>query len=55
MNNKRTHILHCNYINKGGSPMGGRCNSENVVYQADFFSMEISKEKKVYIGISVKI
>ena len=31
--------------------MGGMCNLENVVYQANIFSMENSKEEKVYIGI----
>ena len=33
-------------------PVGGRCNSENVVYQVNIFPMENSKEEKVYTGIS---
>ena len=33
--------------------MEGRCNPENMVYQAYIFPMENSKDEKVYTGISV--
>ena len=33
--------------------MSGKCNSEYVVNQSNIFRMENSKDKKVYIGISV--
>ena len=34
--------------------MGGMCNSEKVVNQANIFPMENSKEEKVYFGISAE-
>ena len=41
MDNKRMHRLHCNCRKKECS-IGGRCNFENVVCQANIFPMENS-------------
>ena len=50
----RTKIVHCNCRNKEECPMGGRCNSENVVYQTNIFPNGNCKEEKVYTGISAE-
>ena len=52
MNNKRTHILLSNCREKKECLICGRCNSENVVSQAEIFSMERRNDEKVYTGIS---
>ena len=52
LENKRTHILKGNCINKKEISMGGRCNSENVIYQVNIFPLENRYDEKVYIGIS---
>ena len=50
--NYTTNKLHCNCRSKEDCPKGGRCNSKKVVFPANIFPMENSKEEKVYIGIS---
>ena len=43
----------CNCRNKEEYPLGGRCNSRNVVYQACISPMEQQRDvERVYIGIS---
>ena len=50
-NNQPTeHICNCRV--KKDCPVGGKCNSEKVVYQATIFPLENKKEEKVYFGIS---
>ena len=34
-------------------PVGGKCNSENVVYKATIFPMENRKDIKIYFEIYV--
>ena len=52
MDNKGKNILDCNCRNKKECSMGRRRKFENVVYEANIFSLEYSKDEKVYIGIS---
>ena len=51
IDNQRTNKLLCNCRNEEHYPMGGKCNSEKVVNLATIFSMENSKEARVYNGI----
>ena len=45
--------VSCNYRRKGVCPLGGRCNTKNVVYQACISHMEHNNDgERVYIGIS---
>ena len=42
----------CNSRVRDECPVGGKCNSENVVYKATIFQMENRKDIKIYFGIS---
>ena len=51
-NDGRPDLASCNSRSKGECPLGGRCNSRNVVYQACISPMEHNNDgERVYIGI----
>ena len=51
-NGGRPDLASCNCRNKGECPLGGCCNSRNVVYQACISPMEHNNDgERVYIGI----
>ena len=52
LRDKGTHNLLCNCRVKEECLMGGKRNSENVVYQANIFPKEGNFKDKIYIGIS---
>ena len=46
-------VVYCNCRSKGECPLGGRCSSKNVVYQACISPMEHNNDEEwVYRGIS---
>ena len=46
-------VASCNCRSEGECPLGGRCNSKNVVYSACISPMEHNNDgERVYIGIS---
>ena len=52
MKDKGEHTSLCNCKIKKECPMGRKCNSENIVYQANIFPIESKNDEKVYIDIS---
>ena len=42
----------CNWRVREECSVGGKCNSENVVYKTTIFTMENRKDIKMYFGIS---
>ena len=54
-NGGRPDVASCNCRSKGECPLGRRCNSRNVVYQACISPMEHNNDgERVYIGISAE-
>ena len=52
-NSRVTDVASCDYRSKGVCPLGGQCNSKNVIYQACISSTEHDNDgERVYIGIS---
>ena len=60
INNHNMNILHqnneikveCNYRNKKYCPLGGKCLSQNIVYQGKINSSQPSYNEKVYFGVA---
>ncbi len=51
---RNPNVESCNCRNKEECPLGARCTTRNVVYQACISPMERQKDgERVYIGISV--
>ena len=52
-NSEGPEVESCNCRCKGECPLGGRCNSKKVVYQACISPMELNNDgERVYIGIT---
>ena len=53
MRDRNPDVGFCNCRNKEECPLGGRCNSRNVIYQACISPMKQQRDgRRVYIGIS---
>ena len=51
-NNNNGVKKECNYKPREICPMNGRCNLNNVIYQAIIYSKEDITDKKTYIGLA---